>query len=565
MVRTTIARKLAALVTLAALATTGMAALAGDTASVLRTRLTQAIEQDYPSVRAALGMQLAKTAQANHLRGYILNHDGEMVDAFNQDGRDFHTWYERYMKLTITANEREHMQAIDTADKLYATAAQEVIGYADDLRYDEAERVVHTVLSPIEDQIATELEWIMDFNDESVARLTERANATVASTTLILLTVPGAVLAVIVVAGWFIGRSIIKPLRKAVKVIGRISKGDLTAELHTGGRDEIADLANALNHNTAETRRAIETMAGTADAVSAAAERVAHVASATAAAARESSAQATAVASSAQSVSHGVEAVSSASAQMTGSITDIATNTTEAAQIASAAVTTTEAANAVVDQLSTASAEISAVLETIATIASQTSLLAINATIEAAHAGDAGKGFAVVADEVKELSQETGRATEDIGRRIQAIQRNASAATSAIRELNAVIVKINSYQYSIAHEVEEQTVTTIGMNRNVDEAANGASMIADNVTRLAGATKIVVDAAEESNQTIDTLTGTARQLRAVVSRFVTGPAPSGDTAPARCLPAAEPDLGDAPGHSPLPVQTFGPEHLGQQA
>ena len=122
-------------------------------------------------------------------------------------------------------------------------------------------------------------------------------------------------------------------------------------------------------------------------------------------------------------------------------------------------------------------------------IAEQTNLLALNATIEAARAGEAGKGFAVVASEVKELAQETARATEDISRRVEAIQADTAGAVEAIGQISAVIGEINDFQATIAAAVEEQTATSNEMNRNVAEAAGGTRDITAAIGGLAAGTQ----------------------------------------------------------------------------
>src|SRR5207302_9745174 len=114
------------------------------------------------------------------------------------------------------------------------------------------------------------------------------------------------------------------------------------------------------------------------------------------------------------------------------------------------AVSVVESTNATVAKLGESSAQIGSVVKVITTIAGQTNLLALNATIEAARAGEAGKGFAVVANEVKDLAQETARATEDISRRVEAIQARTGEAVAAIAEIAAVIGRINDFQTTIA-------------------------------------------------------------------------------------------------------------------
>ena len=159
----------------------------------------------------------------------------------------------------------------------------------------------------------------------------------------------------------------------------------------------------------------------------------------------------------------------------------------QAAQVAGQAVQVASKTHSTMSQLNDSSAEIGTVLKMITAIAEQTSLLAINATIEAARAGEAGRGFAVVANEVKELAKETATATKEIDRKITAIQDDARSSVSAIGEITTITHRISEIQDQLAHAVEEQTVATSEIGRNMFEVAKGSADIAQNITGVAKA------------------------------------------------------------------------------
>jgi methyl-accepting chemotaxis protein len=187
--------------------------------------------------------------------------------------------------------------------------------------------------------------------------------------------------------------------------------------------------------------------------------------------------------------------------------------------VAQKAVSAAASTTATVAKLGDSSAEIGNVIKVITSIAEQTNLLALNATIEAARAGEAGKGFAVVANEVKELAQETARATEDIARRVQAIQGDTGAAVTAIEEISTIVAQISDRQTTIASAVEEQTATTNEMSRSVQEAAGGTTQIAENISGVSGAAEATTQALTQTRTAVDELSRMAADLRTNVGRF----------------------------------------------
>jgi methyl-accepting chemotaxis protein len=235
--------------------------------------------------------------------------------------------------------------------------------------------------------------------------------------------------------------------------------------------------------------------------------------------AEETSAQSGVVSAAGEQVTASVQSVATAVEEMTASIREIAQNASEAAGVAADAVQKASVTNANVEKLGEASVDIGNVVKVITSIAEQTNLLALNATIEAARAGEAGKGFAVVANEVKELANETARATEDISRRVEAIQADTESAVAAISQISSIIGRINDYQVTIASAVEEQTATTQEMKRNVSEAADGSAAIAGNISTLAEAARVTADGVAGSRRAAADLAGLSTELHELVSRF----------------------------------------------
>lgn len=318
---------------------------------------------------------------------------------------------------------------------------------------------------------------------------------------------------------WFIARMIANPLRKAVKVLDGLAEGRLDQTLDVDSKDEVGQMARALNAAMAKLRETMTVMGNNAQGLASSSEELSSVSSQMTGSADESATQANLVSAAAEQVSRNVQTVATGTEEMSASIREIAKNAHDAAGVAAQAVHVAETTTLTVAKLGESSAEIGNVIKVINSIAEQTNLLALNATIEAARAGEAGKGFAVVANEVKELAQETSKATEDIGRRIEAIQSDTAAAVAAITEISAIIAEINDTQSTIASAVEEQTATTNEMGRNVTEAATGSSDIAENITGVARSASDTTAAASSTSQAADELARMASDLQQLVGQF----------------------------------------------
>ncbi|WP_438870705.1 methyl-accepting chemotaxis protein [Paractinoplanes ovalisporus] len=316
-----------------------------------------------------------------------------------------------------------------------------------------------------------------------------------------------------------ISRMIVRPLARNVDALERIAKGDLSARVAVESSDEVGHMSETLNQTAAAMGNMVQRIKNSSAMLAAASDELSAVSTELSSSAEQTSAQVSTVSASASMVSTSVTTVSAGAEEMGVSIREISNNANEAAGVAADAARAAESTNASVARLGEASAQIGSVVALITTIAEQTNLLALNATIEAARAGEAGKGFAVVASEVKDLAQETARATQEITTQVGAIQAESNAAVIAIQQIGEVIATINDYTTTIAAAVEEQTATTAEISRSVHEAATGSSAIAATISGVSDAASHVTSGAADTRQTAANLARTAAELQATVSVY----------------------------------------------
>ena len=345
-------------------------------------------------------------------------------------------------------------------------------------------------------------------------------------------------------------RQVVKPIVDITAAMDKLAAGDTSVQApHAKREDEIGRMAAALSkfRENAVNRNALEASQRTQEAERAArSRRVEALASgfadqlaASLSTLRQSSNRLLGDASSLEQVcdeanhsarnaidatagaNANVQTIAAATTQLSASIQEIATRMSESARSAEMAASQGAAAGATAQQLADSARNIDEIVSVIGSVAEQTNLLALNATIEAARAGEAGRGFAVVANEVKELANATARATDEIGRKIEAIQNDSNGAREAITRIATVVQNISEIQTAIATSVEEQTRTTNEIARSLAEAAGGSQEIVQNVAQVSTAASDTSREAETTIAAAEDLARVAQELEGLVQRFRT--------------------------------------------
>ncbi len=348
-------------------------------------------------------------------------------------------------------------------------------------------------------------------------------------------------------AGSQIVRGIVRPLRQGVEFAKSVAAGDLTQTLNIDRRDEIGQLAVALGQMVRQLRDVFGKISGTVGGLANSSTGLVQTATQLAGGAQETTSQSAQVAAAAEQMStnmgsmaatteqmsSNIKLVASAVDELTSSIGEVAKSAERTAGVAGDAAQLVSASNAQIGELGGAADEIGKVIGVIQDIAEQTNLLALNATIEAARAGDAGKGFAVVATEVKELARQTASATDDIRKRIEGIQGSTGRAVKSIGDISEVVKQVNELSRTIASAVEEQSITTkeIGKNmlqsstaaqtvaRGVAESATATEEITRNIVRVDQAAKQAATGAAQTQTAGRELSQVAEQLQSLVAQF----------------------------------------------
>ncbi|MFO8023891.1 methyl-accepting chemotaxis protein [Thiohalophilus sp.] len=435
----------------------------------------------------------------------------------------------------LTFEQLDAVESIRTLAQNYIAVQDELfrIHSGDQWRTDS--HLIRTEIGPLVEAIKTDIDWLVNEQRTEVEASSRSLLTEVSATRGLVGTLLIIGLIVSVGGGLLLAGLITRPMRAAVTAMENISEGegDLTRRLEVQGKDEMAQLATAFNKFADKIQETIKQVSGATTQIASAAEEMSIITNETSEGVNQQRNE--------------TEQVATAMNEMTATVQEVVNNAESAAEAAGNAdnqaiegrsvvnntidsidrlASEVEKAANVINHLEKDSEQIGTVLEVIQGIAEQTNLLALNAAIEAARAGEQGRGFAVVADEVRNLASRTQESTEEIKQMIDKLQTGARDAVRVMEEgrnqAGSSVEQAGQAGQSL-QSITEAVNRITSMNQQIAEAARQQGQVAEEINQSIVNITHVADSSSNSTEQLATashdLARLSSELQTLVGRF----------------------------------------------
>lgn len=514
----------------------------------IRNTYNQILDEQVAKVSEIKEVQYASAMQGLYMRSYALNPEQGTLDNLKEEQDIISKKIEDLTPKFQTEQMKKELQNIQPNQEKFLTSAQSVVDMVNKNKLDKAIDIMKNESRPANEAILASINKIVDYQTAQMNSGKQDAEAKAYKGIMIMITVSLIAFIVAVVSGLYITRKITKPVIALKEAAATIAQGDLSEpDIIVNSRDEIHSLAQSFNTMKRSLQSLISNVMSNVEQTTAAAEELTASTDEVATTSQDVANQLEAINEGANSAAETGKESANAVEETANSVQMIANSTQE---VHSGAVEAQEVAKQgnltlqttfkqlkiiqesssdtkdKIRKLSEQSEKIGSITKVITAITDQTNLLALNAAIEAARAGEHGKGFAVVADEVRKLAEESKKSAEEIVRLTNIIQTDTVDAEQAVEltvsNVNDGVGLIQEAQKSfndiltsvdtMAQKLEQVSAATQQVSAATEEVAASVLEMSQAANTAASSTELVAAATEEQAATIGEINSVAKSL-----------------------------------------------------
>lgn len=500
--------------------------------------------------------------QSKAIRGYLLLGDETALQSYEKADSRYHEVSKSLEGLLVTEKGRKLLVEMNKLNADYGVIAQQLITYKKQNKVAEYQQLVKTQERDAARTFTEKAQELKKAVEDYVQTVSNEASAKVQAVKQFLLIVAGASIILGAVIAFSMNKIISGPIVAITRAAKEMGAGDLTIEdVQVKSKDEISELAASFNQTKNQLRDLIKKIQSNTEQVAASSEELfasseqavqatTHVSSAVDEVASGSETQARGMDETKRAVEENaiaIQRIAESTSAVSDSAMEVLAESKQGNEIIKRTIKQMEEIRAsviesadVIRTLGENSKEIGNIVETINQIAEQTNLLALNAAIEAARAGEHGKGFAVVADEVRKLAEQSRQSTEQIASLIEGIQQNTAHAVQAMekgtKEVEAGTAVANDAGEAFQHilssveqavgemqevsaATEEISASTEQVTASVEQMASITSGISESMQGVAASSEEQLASAQEITAAAESLSNLAQELQHEVSLF----------------------------------------------